>query len=295
MQETFTSSGDTLRADSVVWRACRYIEQNWERSLTLADIGAHVGMSPFHLQRIFKRALGVTPKQYAEGMRINCLKARLRNGTNVTDAIYDVGFGSSSRVYERADAHLGMTPATYSRGGKGMLIHYTICRCHLGLLLVGMTERGVCAVHLGTGEDELIAQLHREYPLAVIERNHNHLCDWVQQIIEYLNGWQTSIDCPLDVQATSFQLRVWHELRRIPYGETRTYQEIAQALGKPNAASAVAAAVEANPVAVLIPCHRAAREDGEVTTRYSARGRASHHKLRTQETIRAGRQQSDKS
>lgn len=246
----------------LVQRACRYIEAHSNEPLTLAGLGAQFHLSPHHLQRTFKRIMGITPRQYAEACRLNQLKAQLRAGEAVTGALYEAGFGSSSRLYERAPARLGMTPATYRRGGQGVRIGYTIVDCPLGRLLVAATGHGVCAVSLGDSDADLVAALVHEYPAAAIERDDAGLSQWVSAILAYLNGQQPHLDLPLDVQATAFQWQVWEALRSIPYGSTRSYREIAQALGQPTAARAVARACATNPVALVIPCHRAVRQDG---------------------------------
>lgn len=253
----------------LVQRICGYIEANSERALTLVEIGAHFHMSHFHLQRVFKRALGITPRQYADGYRLAHFKTLLREGRSVTTALYDVGYGSSSRLYERARDVLGMTPLTYSKGGAGMRIQYLICGCKLGRLLVGATERGVCAVSLRQSDDELRSVLASEYPLAEIIETDDDLSGWVKQILAHIDGTLPHLNLPVDIQATAFQLSVWQALRAIPYGETRTYGEIAAALGKPKAARAVAEAVHANPVLAVIPCHRAGRADGAATEYYT--------------------------
>jgi AraC family transcriptional regulator of adaptative response/methylated-DNA-[protein]-cysteine methyltransferase len=267
----------------LVQDVCAYIEENIECAPTLVEIGAHFHMSHFHLQRIFKRVMGITPRQYAEGYRLEMLKSRLRQGNNVTTAMYDAGYGSSSRLYERAPDMLGMTPLTYSRGGAGMKINYMICTTRLGRLLVGKTERGVCAIHLRQNDADLHAQIRREYPLAEIIETDGPLCRWVRQILDHIEGKHPHLDLPLDIQATAFQLNVWQALRQIPYGETRTYGEIAASLGKPNAARAVAEAVEANRVIMVIPCHRAEREDGEPSSYYTPQSEYSFHMLRENE------------
>lgn len=253
----------------LVERVCCYLEQTIDAAPTLAEIGAHFHVSPYHLQRTFKRVVGITPRQYAEGYRLENLKSRLRSGSSVTNALYDVGYGSSSRLYERAPEMLGMTPRTYSRGGEGMEIAYSTFATQLGRLLVGKTERGVCAVHIRQTDDELRAQIKREYPLAQIVEQEGALCAWVRAILNHIDGTQPHLDLPLDIQATAFQLNVWLALRTIPYGETRTYGEIAETIGHPNAARAVAEAVHANPVVMVIPCHRVERKDGEPSRYYS--------------------------
>jgi len=180
----------------------------------------------------------------------------------VTTALYDAGFGSSSRLYERAPQQLGMTPATYRRGGEGMQIRYTIAATPLGRVLVAATSRGISAVYLGESDTKLESELRREYPRADISRDHRGFESWVRQIVEHLRGREPRLDLPTDVQATAFQRRVWEELRRIPYGTTRTYTQVARAIGRPTAIRAVARACATNPVSVVVPCHRVVREDG---------------------------------
>ena len=277
----------TVAADcpelELVQRICEYIEQNIECSPTLSEIGEHFHMSHFHLQRTFKRVLGITPRQYAEGYRLKNLKGLLRDGQSVTSALYDVGYGSSSRLYERAPDMLGMTPLTYSRGGAGMEITYTITSTKLGRLLVGKTERGVCAVHIRQTDEELREQLYREYPLADIVEEDDDICSWVKAILNHIDGTQPHLDLPLDVQATAFQLNVWQALRDIPYGESRTYATIAKSIGKPKAASAVAKAIDANPLLMVIPCHRTECQDGEPSHYYTPAAEETRRRLRENE------------
>ncbi len=263
----------------LVERVCCYIETNIEGAPSLTEIGAHFHMSHFHLQRTFKRVLGITPRQYAEGLRLETLKTRLREGQSVTTALYDVGYGSSSRLYERAPELLGMTPLTYSKGGAGMEIEFLICSSKLGRLLVGKTERGVCAVNLRQSDDELRRWIYQEFPLAQITENDGPLCAWVRTLLAHIDGSLPHFDLPLDIQASAFQLRVWQALRETPYGETRTYGQIAASIGQPKAASAVAKAVRENPVLLVIPCHRAGCSDGEATQYYSPEAEESRRRL----------------
>jgi AraC family transcriptional regulator of adaptative response/methylated-DNA-[protein]-cysteine methyltransferase len=241
---------------------CRYIEANLESPLTLSTLGAEGGVSPAHLQRVFKRVTGITPRQYADACRLGRLKSRLKERRTVTMALYEAGYGSSSRLYERASTQLGMTPATYQRGGRATHIHYTLLDCPLGRLLLAATERGVSAVYLGDQDQPLQSALRKEYPAAEIERDDVTLKAWAGELLDHLRGQQPHLALPLDVQATAFQWRVWQELQAIPYGSTRSYSEIAERLGQPTAARAVARACATNPVSVVIPCHRAVREDG---------------------------------
>ena len=232
--------------------------------LTLKSLSSGAGMGPYQLERAFRSVMGISPRQYADARRMHRLKSKLKKGDDVTTALYDAGFGSSSRLYERAPSHLGMTPATYRQGGAGMKIRYTIAASPLGRLLVGATERGISAVYLGQGDAPLEAALHEEYPRAEITRDRNGMDKWLGQILDHLRGHEPNLDLPTDLQATAFQRRVWQELRRIPYGSTRTYSQVARAIGQPTAVRAVARACATNPVSVVVPCHRVVREDGNL-------------------------------
>jgi len=262
-----------------VARVCREIDArvfadagadaNDDARLTLAALSSPVGMSPHQLERAFRAAMGITPRQYADAQRMRRLKSRLKKGDNVTTALYDAGFGSSSRLYERAPGQLGMTPAEYGRGGDRMKIHYVIVGSPLGRLLVGATGRGISALYLGESDAALRAALRKEYPRAELlpdghASEEKGLGQWVEQILAHLRGREPHLDLPTDVQATAFQRRVWEELRRIPYGATRTYSQVARAIGRPSAIRAVARACATNPVSVVVPCHRVVREDGNL-------------------------------
>jgi AraC family transcriptional regulator of adaptative response/methylated-DNA-[protein]-cysteine methyltransferase len=230
---------------------------------SLAALGEAVGMSPHHLQRLFKRHLGISPHDYADARRLARVKERLRAGDGVAGALYDAGYGSSSRLYERAPGQLGMTPATYARRGKGARIGYTIADCPLGRLLVAATERGICAVSLGSDDAVLERALAAEYAAAEISRDEARLGPWVSALLAHLAGRQQDLALPLDLQATGFQWQVWRELQRIPYGTTASYAVIAERIGRPAAVRAVARACATNRAALVIPCHRVIRSDGE--------------------------------
>lgn len=245
-----------------VERARAYLDARLEETVTLEELGRAAYMSPFHLQRSFKRLLGVTPREYVRARRYELLKARLRAGDTVSRATYEAGFGSGSRVYERSGAELGMTPATYRRGGEGEQIRYSIVPSSLGWLLVALTERGVCAVAMGDTAAELEAGLRREFPRAVLERQGDSGA-WMEAVVDFVDGATDRLDLPLDLRATAFQQRVWKALREIPAGETRTYGEVAAAIGAPRGARAVAQACASNRVALAIPCHRVVRGDGD--------------------------------
>jgi AraC family transcriptional regulator of adaptative response/methylated-DNA-[protein]-cysteine methyltransferase len=248
---------------AVVAAACATIADRLEEPLTLEQLGQAVGMSPHHLQRTFKRLVGVSPREYADALRLEALKGRLRAGDSVSDAIYAAGYGSPSRIYERADAQLGMPPAIYRGGGKGMQIGYTLVDSPLGRLLVAATPRGVCAVSLGDDDDHLEYELRAEYPRAEIMRD-DEIGEAVVAILAYLGGQKPSLDLSLDVRATAFQRQVWQALQAIPYGETRTYMQIAEGLGNPKAVRAVGRACATNPVSLVVPCHRAVGSDGKL-------------------------------
>ena len=249
----------------LVRRVCRHIEGNLDGPLTLDVLARAAGVDPYRLHRSFKRALGITPRQYADARRLGKLKNHLQEGDDVTTALYAAGYGSSSRLYERAPSHLGMTPATYRQGGRGMRIGYTIVDSPLGRLLVAATARGLSALMLGEDDARLERELARDYPQAEIFRNRNGFGSYVRSLLRHLRGQQPHLDLPLDVRATAFQRRVWEELRRIPYGEARSYSQVARAIGKPHAVRAVARACATNHVSVVIPCHRVVGSDGKLT------------------------------
>ena len=228
------------------------------------DAGERPKGAQRRLVRAFKRVLGITPKQYAEARRVSRFKQELKRRKQVSPALYEAGYGSSSRVYERTHAQLGMTPATYARGGVGIDMRYTTAATPLGRLLVAATDRGICRVALGDDAAVLEADLAAEFPAARRRKDQTALDQWLRPILRYLEHGAPSLDLPLDIRATAFQRRVWQELQRIPFGETRTYAEVAKSIGQPKATRAVARACATNPVALIVPCHRVVREDGEL-------------------------------
>jgi len=245
----------------MVRKACRYIEEHNEETVNLEALGKHVGLSSFYLQRTFKALMGITPRQYAESCRTNRFKTSVRGGESVTNAMYDAGYGSSSRLYERSNAELGMTPATYSRAGRDMRISYTIARSPLGFLLVAATDKGICTVKLGDTASELDQDFRSEFAEAEISESDDKLAGAIEQILKHIAGRQPRLELPLDIRATAFQRQVWEALRSIPYGVTKSYGDIAKEIGQPKAVRAVARACATNPVALVIPCHRVIRED----------------------------------
>jgi AraC family transcriptional regulator of adaptative response/methylated-DNA-[protein]-cysteine methyltransferase len=248
---------------AVVERVRTHIDAHLDERLTLERLAAVAGLSPAHLQRSFKARLGLSPRDYVRARRAERFKSEVRKGRSVTDALYDAGYSSGSRLYENAYAQLGMTPGAYRKGGKGVLIRYSIApSASYGQLLVGATVKGVCAVQLGDRESGLEASLRAQYPRATLQRDDEALRPTLAAILAHLDGAVHSLDLPLDVAATTFEWRVWKVLQEIPYGETRSYAEVAAALGRPRAARAVARACASNRVALLVPCHRVVRGDG---------------------------------
>ncbi len=216
------------------------------------------------LARAFKRVLGITPRAYAEARRVSRFKQELKRRKHVSPALYEAGYSSTSRVYEHAHEQLGMTPATYARGGAGIGIAYVTVPTSLGRLLVAATERGVSRVALGENAAALEVELIAEFPAArVVQDKSGKLHGWVAAILAYLDGAEPDLDLPLDIRATAFQRRVWQELQKIPFGQTRTYAEVARRIGQPTAARAVARACATNPTALVIPCHRVVSKSGE--------------------------------
>lgn len=258
MEQTFAKQTEMIR------ETCRYIEENADSPITLAQLSNHLNVSPFHFQRAFKREMGITPRQYVEIYRHEKLKSNLKLGEAVADATYEAGFGSSSRVYENAGMRLGMTPARYRKGGEGVKISYTIANSPLGLLLLAATAQGICVASFGEDEQSLEAALRKEYPNAILQRDEANLHEWIKLILEHLKGKTPKLDLPLAVSFTPFQGKVWEKLREIPYGSSCSYREVARAVGNSKAARAVARACASNPVALLIPCHRVVRGNGEL-------------------------------
>lgn len=272
------SNGDSIAA---IQRARAFIDRSitdfGDERLTLGRIAREAGLSPHHLQRRFKAVVGITPAEYSRARRSEKLKEELKRGESVSRATYGAGYGSSSRVYESADAQLGMTPATYQRGGAGAHIDYVVAKTSLGYLLVAATERGVCAVTLGDDPTTLEVVLANEYPAAIRQRvasgespmmpnaaPSSQLASWVSDIVASIEGRRAGSELPLDLRATAFQWKVWRELQKIPAGETRSYSEVAAAIGSPKAVRAVASACAQNRVALVIPCHRVLRRGGEL-------------------------------
>lgn len=245
-----------------VRHACAFIERHAEEPLTLATLAARVGASPFHLQRTFTRLVGISPRAYHEAVRAGRFRDGLRSGTPVSGAVYDAGYGSISRVYERKPTGRGMTPAAYRRGGRGAALSYTIVDSPVGRLLVAGTDKGICSVKIGDADTRLEQDLAREFPAARISRDGTAFGSWVRALLQHLDGRAPHLDLPIDVKATAFQWKVWRYLQSIPYGQTRAYADVARAIGAPSAVRAVARACATNPVCLVVPCHRVVQKDG---------------------------------
>jgi AraC family transcriptional regulator of adaptative response/methylated-DNA-[protein]-cysteine methyltransferase len=245
-----------------VRKAADFIAAHAAQSLTLGAIASHVGTSPFHLQRTFSRLLGISPRAYQDALRARRFRGHLRNGMPLSAAIYDAGYGSSSRVYEQRPTGHGLTPAQYRRGAAGASISFTVVDSSLGRLLVAGTDKGLCSVKLGDRDEQLEQDLRTEYPAAAIQRERGAFAEWVRALVAHLDGRAPRLDLPLDVKATAFQWKVWRYLQSIPYGQTRAYSEVATAIGAPRAIRAVAGACASNHVCLVIPCHRVVQKDG---------------------------------
>ncbi len=257
-------------AEQAVAKARAYLDSRPGEVISLERLSRQAGMSPWHLQRTFRRLVGLSPREYADAKRTDSFKMRLRKDNTVSRATYEAGYGSSSRVYERAPVLLGMTPGAYRRGGAGMEIRYTVIASPYGRLLVAVTDRGVAAVTLGDTDAALERGLKTQFPKAGISRVDDGADEWLGQLVRRVAsrvakpGAPLDGSLPLDLQGTAFQWRVWQALLKIPAGQTRTYQQLAKSLGKPHAVRAVASACAANRAAIVVPCHRVLRTDGSL-------------------------------
>lgn len=248
---------------SKVLNVCQYIE-SCDYIPTLEELSQQAHLSPFHLQRVFKKVLGITPRNYADAHRQLRFKKALKTGNNIALATYDAGYGSSSRLYEQSSGFLGMTPKAYKQHGKGQNIYYSVVKCPLGLLLLAATKKGICSVRIGDSKKDLIDELKNEFKNADMNETNSELSKWPQMLINYLAGITPWPKLPYDVKATAFQRKVWDHLRAIPEGQTMHYSEIASAIAQPKATRAVARACATNPVAIVIPCHRVVPKTGGV-------------------------------
>jgi AraC family transcriptional regulator of adaptative response/methylated-DNA-[protein]-cysteine methyltransferase len=247
-------------AETII-KACRIMD-NAEEHISLKTLAAQLGLSAFHFQRLFKKVTGITPKQYAMQKRSKQVRTRLIKGASVTDAIFEAGFASSSRFYENAVNNLGMKPSQYRKGATGIRIRIAVVKSDLGWVLIGATEKGICTIELGDNPDVLRERLFESFPRAVIQEGDNDLNDWVKQLLIHIENPSQRLNLPLDIQGTAFQRQVWQALREIPVGSTASYTEIAEKIGKPKAARAVANACASNKLAIAVPCHRVVRKNG---------------------------------
>jgi AraC family transcriptional regulator, regulatory protein of adaptative response / methylated-DNA-[protein]-cysteine methyltransferase len=258
------TSSEPRRIERAVARACEYLTRHADEPITLASLAREVGVSAFHLQRAFKHATGISPREYRDAERRRRLATRLRQGDTVSRATYEAGFGSSSRVYERAPRAMGMTPATLRRGGAGERIQFGIVQSTLGRVLAAYTERGVCSVAIGDDEGALERDFRAEFSEADIQRAGTTIHEWIAAIVRRIDGDRSPAEIPIDARGTAFQWRVWNALQQIPRGTTLSYGDVARKIGSPSAVRAVARACATNPVAIVIPCHRVVREDGDL-------------------------------
>jgi AraC family transcriptional regulator of adaptative response/methylated-DNA-[protein]-cysteine methyltransferase len=251
------------REVEVVVRACRALETS-RNGIPLTALSRGTGLTSSQLRRAFQRIVGTSPKTYVEAFRMSRMKHLLRTGETITGALYGAGYSSPSRVYGESARRMGMTPGEYRSGGAAISIRYGTAETSLGWLLVAATDRGVCAVRLGDTARTLVSDLRREFDAAEIEENASEVAEHLRALTAHIEQRRPAPDLPLDVQGTAFQARVWDVLRKIPYGETRSYTEVARAIGNPAAVRAVARACATNPVALVIPCHRVVRENGDL-------------------------------
>ncbi|MEO5955094.1 MAG: bifunctional DNA-binding transcriptional regulator/O6-methylguanine-DNA methyltransferase Ada [Nitrospiraceae bacterium] len=251
-------------AEQRVERARCYLDDHGDDPVTLRQLAREVGMSPFHLQRTFTQLVGLSPKAYRDTRRMVRFASALKRGATVTSAIYEAGFGSSSSLYARVHGEFGMTPSAFRSGGAGVTLRYTTVPTAVGCMLVAVTARGIVAVCLGDTVGTLVASLRHDYPKAILRRDGIGLKEHARVILQYVTGERATGLPSLDVKATLFQRKVWQALQQIPRGQTRSYQEVAGMIGQPTAARAVARACATNPIAVVIPCHRVVRGDGQL-------------------------------
>ncbi|WP_457363696.1 bifunctional DNA-binding transcriptional regulator/O6-methylguanine-DNA methyltransferase Ada [Pseudomonas sp. TE3610] len=249
---------------ALVTRACELMDTA-PSPPSLAQLAAHVGLSPYHFHRLFKRFTGLTPKAYADARRAQRVREQLKPGGSVTDAVYEAGFNSNSRFYQSSNQRLGMKPRQFRNGGAQVSIRFALGRCSLGDILVAGSERGVCAILLGDDPEQLLRELQDSFPQAELIGADPAFEQWVAQVVGFVEAPGIGLELPLDVRGTAFQERVWQALRSIPVGSTASYAEVARLIGAPTATRAVAQACGANRLAVAIPCHRVVRSDGALS------------------------------
>lgn len=255
--------GTSTPQQAAILRACVLLDRA-EEPMTLAELAAAVGLSPYYFQRLFKERVGITPKQYSLQKRSERVRSRLRDDGRITDAIFEAGYNSTSRFYSQAGASLGMKPTTFKQGGDGLRLNYAIVESYLGWTLVAASDMGICAIDFGDAPEALEARLAQRFSGAVLFKNSVEFTAWVTEVVSFLRSPERGLDLPLDVQGTAFQRKVWQALRSIPAGDTASYADVAERIGSPKAVRAVAQACAANRIAVAIPCHRVIRSDGEL-------------------------------
>lgn len=248
----------------LVRRACAIIDGT-ETPPTLTDLAEALGVSRFHFQRLFKQVIGVSPKQYALARRRDRLEAQLRGAESVTSALYDAGLTSSSQLYGSEQMSLGMKPTEYRKGGAGQHLRIATARSYLGWVAVAATERGISAIELGDTPEAVEQRVRDRFPAATFAENDADFAEAVAQVVAFLEQPARGLGLPLDIQGTAFQRRVWDALRQVPAGSTVSYTQLANQIGSPTAARAVAGACAANTLAVAIPCHRVVRENGDLS------------------------------
>ncbi len=242
--------------------ACRIIEKS-ETSIKLGDLALQVNMSPYHFHRLFKKIVGVTPRQYASRLRSRRFQDTLKTSPSVTDAIYSAGYGSSASVYDKEQDQLAMTPKIYRRGADGVDIIYGVASCSLGWVIIAATERGICAIEFGDEPESLPELVQARFPNARLNRADSGFSSLVEEVVDFIESPQDVFHLPLDIQGTAFQQQLWHVLREIKPGQTMSYTEVAERIGKAGAARAAASACAANKLAVVIPCHRVISKAGK--------------------------------
>ncbi len=247
-----------------VLAACQYIDSCTDYLPSLGEIAERVAASPTHLQKTFKQTLGISPREYADSLRRKRLKNALANGDDILDALYNAGYGSTSRLYEKTNQHMGMTPKEYQRKGEGKSIYYAIVKCPLGYLLLAATDKGLCSIRISDKKAPLKSLLAQEFAKATLVQGEDHLQEWIQLLVNYLSGHIPWPKLPFDVKATAFQHKVWSYLQTIPSGKTQYYSDVAEAIGMPKAARAVARACASNPLALIVPCHRVLPKSGGI-------------------------------
>ncbi len=250
-----------MKKMELVEEICDHIRRNPTSRNSLSDLEEAFGINRYTLQKAFKKIMGISPRKYVEECRILALKRNLREGEPLPGAIYKAGYNSQSWLYDSGKSKLGMKPSSYRNGGQGTTINYLTGRCVLGTLIVAETDKGICALSIGDSEDVLVRSLYQEFPKATISRSEK-VQPRLNSVLEYFDGQEVQL--PMDLKGTDFQLRVWSALRSIPYGETRTYNEVAAMIGRPKAFRAVANACAANHVPLIVPCHRVVRSDGSL-------------------------------